>query len=201
MTTQVKATIGSTSDSKFKECKITSQGDVYTTTHQVQEGGVVNLTQNVSSSLTGYALLIDLSDTTDFPHSNTGYISLDYVKLQAAFGTNNADGEIKIGVITRNDSTDGDVNWLFSSKFHSGGSAQSLAQTYNFQPCSLDVTSSKYLTNDTSTNDSNFSTSSPLPSPKSGPSVFAAVGDIVVQFIYDGSNTYDANITCKYHSH
>lgn len=201
MTTQVKATIGSTLNSKFQECTISSEGDLYTTTHQVQEGGVVNLTQNVSSSLTGYALLIDLSDTTTFPHSNTSYISLDYVKLQAAFGTNNADGEIKIGRVTRNDTTDGDVNWLFSSKFHSGGGVQSLAETYDFQPCSLDTSTTKYLSNDTSFNDSNFSTVSGLPSPTGGSYINPAVGDIVVQFVYDGSNTYDANITCKYHSH
>jgi hypothetical protein len=60
-------------------------------------------------------IVIDLSNTVDWPHTDTGYVVFDDLSgtmcLQGATGA----WDLQIGVITENDETDGTASWFFST--------------------------------------------------------------------------------------
>ena len=64
-------------------------------------------------TVTAFVVLVDLSATGVFPHSETGYVMLDRIAFDVQFSTGTAVANIKIGVITRIDATDADVSWLY----------------------------------------------------------------------------------------
>ena len=56
-------------------------------------------------------MLIDLSDTTNWPHTNTSHINLEYIVIEADPDATYL-GEIKIGFLSSVDATDGDFNQI-----------------------------------------------------------------------------------------
>lgn len=56
-------------------------------------------------------VLVDLSDTTNFPHSHTGAVVVKNLRLHAEKA---ADGvyDIWVGVVSENDATDGTADWF-----------------------------------------------------------------------------------------
>lgn len=69
----------------------------------------VNLGAEAVAASTAY-VLVDLSDTTNFPHSNTAGLHLLGLMLSAEKA---GDGvhDIWVGVVTENDATDGTAEW------------------------------------------------------------------------------------------
>lgn len=59
-------------------------------------------------------ILVDLSDTTNFPHSETGKIRVYAIDVNIERGENAASGEyiVYIGVITEVDDTNGSTSWF-----------------------------------------------------------------------------------------
>lgn len=75
--------------------------------------------KNTSANL--QAILIDLSDTTNFKHDDTGHIILKDISskicLQAVGSAMSVgDWRIRYGLVIRSDATDGDVLWFYSTK-------------------------------------------------------------------------------------
>jgi len=58
-------------------------------------------------ALTTGFMLVDLSDTTNWPHTNTGHIVIDYIILEAE-PTTTFRGSIELGYLKNVDGTDGD---------------------------------------------------------------------------------------------
>lgn len=56
-------------------------------------------------------MLIDISDTTNWPHTNTAEINIEYILIEIDPDANYA-GEVKIGFLSSVDGTDGDFNQL-----------------------------------------------------------------------------------------
>lgn len=56
-------------------------------------------------------VLIDLSDSTNFPHTSTGSVRLLGLFLNAEKASGIFD--VWVGVVTENDATDGSVTWLY----------------------------------------------------------------------------------------
>lgn len=56
-------------------------------------------------------MLIDISDTTNWPHTNTDHIILDHILIEVDPDSSYL-GEIKIGFLTNVDATNGDFNQL-----------------------------------------------------------------------------------------
>jgi len=54
-------------------------------------------------------VLVDLSDTTNFPHSESNYIVLRGLNVV----TDNANFDVYVGVVVENDATDGTAKWLY----------------------------------------------------------------------------------------
>ena len=61
-------------------------------------------------------ILVDLSDTANFPHTETGKIRLYRLDVDIERGENAASGEfiLYIGVITEVDATDGSTKWILA---------------------------------------------------------------------------------------
>jgi len=60
---------------------------------------------------TGY-VLVDLSDTTNYPHSGTNAIILKSLALEAEKKTGGGGFDIWVGVINEVDATNGSTNWI-----------------------------------------------------------------------------------------
>jgi len=71
----------------------------------------VTLTFSAVDADTPY-VLVDLSDTTNFPHANTNHIVLRGLNVV----TGNANFDVYIGVVVENDATDGTAHWLYYSR-------------------------------------------------------------------------------------
>ena len=56
-------------------------------------------------------VLVDLSDTTNFPHANTNHIVLRGLNVV----TGNANFDVYVGVVVENDATDGTAHWIYYS--------------------------------------------------------------------------------------
>jgi len=88
----------------------------------------VNLGAEAVAASTAY-VLVDLSDATNYPHTNTTYLNLLGLKLNAE-KLADGDFDIWVGVITEVDATNGSANWLHA--FHLHHNANSTDSTDRF---------------------------------------------------------------------
>jgi hypothetical protein len=70
----------------------------------------VHMDVSTDSTLIAYSL-IDISDTTNWPHTNTSEIVIEYIIIEVDPDTNFA-GEVKLGFLTNVDGTNGDFNQI-----------------------------------------------------------------------------------------
>ena len=66
--------------------------------------------QNITAASTGF-MLIDLSDTTNWAHTNTGHIVLEYMIIEVDPDSNFV-GEVQFGFLSDVDATDGDCHQI-----------------------------------------------------------------------------------------
>lgn len=180
---------------------ITEGGELQITETEREINVGVMLTDTQSSSATYWYGLIDKSDTTNWPHADAGRIDLSLIRINVD-KQNNGTGEISIGVITRVDGTDADIEFVYSASFTQSDSI-SFVHDMNYAPtqikCSVvdgslnrfksaiaatDVTAINTAGGDLEFNGSTFT---------------PAVGDIVARFIKSGAGTVRFNITAFYH--
>lgn len=149
-----------------------------------------------------YAILVDLSDTTTFPHASTGRIDISFIRITIDRDSS-ATGELEMGVITRIDGTDADVSFFFDEPFIKSN-ARHIETAENFAPSQLKTGVTNGLTpflitNDTINNIAAVNTGVTLSSPAGVGSVTPAVGDILL-FIDHGAGTFDIDVDMFYHS-
>lgn len=148
---------------------------------------------------TAYAILIDKSDTANFPHSETGRIDLTAVYLFVD-RTNTAVGRLRLGVITRIDGTDADISYIQGVSFQKG-SPPTIERDRHYSPsqlkCSVvDGELNRILTGETETTTSvNTGTTLDTPAGTATP----AVGDLIVKFQHDSGGQYNAFVSAFYH--
>lgn len=153
-------------------------------------------------SATSWALLIDLSDTANFPHDSTGRIDVSNIFMQVD-RDNTSTGRVQLGVITRVNGTNADVSFFFSIMFNKNNQGY-IERDNNFPPSQIKLgvingTTPYYVTNSTESNVSAINTGTALDSPRGTSTVTPAVGDIVVKFVR-GAGTYNASVRVLYHS-
>lgn len=131
----------------------------------------------------GFAILVDLSDTTNFPHDIVGGIYASGVYLSVD-RDNTATGDLFLGVITRIDGASADISYLQGFHFEKAND-QSVFRDRVYGPDNLlsfevsggqlvgSITGAKLTT--TSVN-----TGVTLASPRGAATVVPAVGDIIV---------------------
>ncbi len=85
----------------------TASNELLTNTLASNRGMTVNTRQNVGDA-TSWFMLVDLNDTTTFPHKQNTGIVIDWISLSVDIGVD-SDGTLDVGVVTELDATDGSV--------------------------------------------------------------------------------------------
>jgi len=162
-------------------------------------------------------VLVDLSDTTNYPHSGTAELHLLALLLNAET-VDDGDYDIWVGVVTENDATDGSVSWVHC--FHaqhvqnptdSTGRLAAVMADFTLggsvpEGINLNVVSgalTKFVTNLTQADNANWQNDTGLASPvgaAGGTTGKPGVGDLVVWVEEVTGNTLDFCITAIYGS-
>ena len=147
----------------------------------------------------GYRILVDLSDTTNFPHLETGSLIVSSISYNVLFAGGSSDCYVKLGFVTRVDGTDGDVAWFDTQYFSTNTSDRSVSRFINYNDSTIKLASAKYITNRNTTNDIAIRTVSTLPSPAGAAVSVSGVGDLLMEVGYNTS-MFDINVQVNYHS-
>lgn len=156
----------------------------YTSNPNVQENTKLSSFSRDGNVSTSYALLLDRSDTVNYPHTDpNGRLMISYVSLQVD-RTNTSLGRMSIGVITRIDGTSADITLIRGLSFSKSGT-DFIERAENFAPglvnCEVVNGTTPGIVSGTKTlNEVLVNTSTPLSGP--GGSATPAVGDIVITF-------------------
>ncbi len=152
--------------------------------------------QNVAAN--GYAVLVDLSDTTNFPHSRVGRIDLSATYFQVD-KQQNATGAVRLGVITRVNGTDADVTFVQGVRFDKSNERH-INRDRNYAPSQLklgvEAGSANRALGVNETGITAINTGLTLDSPAGA--VTPAVGDVVIGW-EQGTANFDFAVSAFYH--
>lgn len=180
---------------------ITSDREIFTTQTERERNVGILLSDVQTTAQTYYYGLIDKSDTTNWPHDRTGRIDLSIIQLSMDKQSNGT-GQISIGVITRIDGTDADIEYVDHLSFQQNDTI-SLSRNLNFAPtqvkCSVvegtlnriksTVTESNVSAINTAGGDLSFN----------GETFTPGVGDIIARFIKTGAGSVRFTLNIFYH--
>lgn len=201
-THSVQAVIcGVGSDNLALSAFITEDGELQITETEREKNVGIMLTDSQTDVATYWYGLIDKSDTTNWPHALTGRIDLSLLRVNVD-KQGNGTGEIAIGVITRVDGTDADIEFVYSASFTQNDSI-SFVHDMNYAPtqvkCSVvGGTLNRFKSTITADNVSAINTAGG-DLQFNGTTFTPAVGDIVARFIKTGAGAVRFNITAFYH--
>jgi len=180
---------------------VTNDGELITTVTE-RERNVMSRFIGLNIAATKWVCLIDLSDTTGFPHDSTGRIDVSYIATSVD-RDNLAAGSVAVGVVTRVNGTNADVSFFTRLSFEKSD-VQHINHPYNLSPSQIklgvvDGTTTRFVSNDKELNITAINTGITLDSPLGSSTVTPAVGDVVVKFTVT-AGTYDSTIRALYHS-
>lgn len=186
----------------YQNCLVSDDGElIVTSTEKEFDTRIVIETTGISS--TSYCIGVDLSDTTNFLHDNsTGRIDITDLKVVVERGSTSV-GYIKIGVITRIDGTDADIEYAFVVPFTKSDVRRVLSLN-KFSPSQMKFgysggSPTKFLTNVSETTAS-VNTGVTLDSVRGASTVTPAVGDIILKHEHTSGNAWDSVVEFFYHS-
>jgi len=136
-------------------------------------------------------LIIDLSDTTGYPHKNTKHLTVSSVELDMEKSTG-ATGTLSLGVITRVDNDNADINYLLIYPFEKT-TETSLSFGGSVSPSIIDLKRG-YATNVSSSGAAAFQADLSLPTLIGGNSP-PSVGDLILSNIR--TNSEEINFVLK----
>lgn len=145
-------------------------------------------------------ILIDLSDTTNYPHANTSYAHVEWIEAQVD-SNNTGDYTVSLGFLENVDDANGD---RYISKHWSGTktAGNQLLAFDNLLPAGWRMRSQSIATHAISTNDTNYQTDVNLPStldPATSDTP-SGNGDIVLEIVVNVGEI-DVSFDIGYHSH
>lgn len=150
---------------------------------------------------TEYAVLVDLSDTVNFPHSRVGHIDFSSSFITVDRDTNGT-GALQAGVISRIDGTSADIEYLIGITFEKS-SSRSITRDRAYWP---NVVNTKLngalplanaLTGFRDINVTSVNTGVSLRSPLGPATVTPSIGDIIVKATWT-AGTYNASFSGHY---
>lgn len=151
----------------------------------------ISLRANNISATTGY-ILIDLSDTVVFPHTNTDHIVLTFMSVSLNPGSGFA-GDVCIGYISRIDGTNSDIRIL--REFHMDRAEGNINLFEEYNSAHFGTKPDRALL-DELTNQSSFNTGNTNTIPGGGTAT-PAVGDLVM-LLTRASGAIDIGISIGY---
>lgn len=183
---------------------ITDDGEVWTTATE-RERNV-----RASYALTGiqasaWAILVDLSNDTVWPHTGTNAIHISLINAQIDKAPRSV-GLMQLGVVTRVDGTDGDVMMIASMRFENDNTTGAhLARDVNVSPslirCDVvDGAPISMISNVRVLNDTGLQTDVAIPT-ASGVNAAPGVGDIVIRYVHTSGGAWTGAVGVLYHAH
>lgn len=169
---------------------------------------MVNYRLAVAATISTAAIVIDLSDTTNWPHKETGELNISAFRIDVDKTAASTD-TVKIGVVNFVDSSTGSVTWVETLEGTSNVSNTNVTEVLNFAPNYLrlrvnpngpqtDGLTPFILSNDTTGGSTTYQTDVNLPSAFSA-ATKPGVGDLVVSVV-NGAAAIVVNIQVLYHS-
>lgn len=140
-------------------------------------------------------MLIDLSDTTAWPHTATGHIDIAYLIINVSPSTAYA-GDCEIGFLSAVDATNGDFHGLV--EYHLDQKVDQFTDTINFGAFEMSCETAHWY-GPTSANDTAFQTDVALTGP-AGATHNSGSGDLVVRVSRTAGNV-SIGITIGYRTH
>lgn len=154
-----------------------------------------------SAAATTWALLIDRSDTENWPHEDTGRIDISYLTMQVDRNAN-AVGSLAVGVVTSIAASTAHVSFFAGISF-SNNSETHVRTVENYAPSQLKlgVVSGRalYLATTATVSTSAFGTSIPLNSYRGSATVVADPGDVVIRLNITAGSGITAGVRTLYH--
>lgn len=141
-------------------------------------------------------MLVDLSDTTNWPHTTTGHIDIAYIIINVSPSTAFA-GDLEIGFLSAVDATNGDFHGI--AEWHLDQKVDQFTDTINFGAFELSCELAHWF-GPTTANDTAFQTDVNLQGPDGATSYPSGAGDLVVRVSRTAGNM-SAGITIGYRTH
>ncbi len=138
-------------------------------------------------------MLVDLSDTTNWPHSNTGHIDLVFLAINVNPSTAFR-GDVEIGFLSSVDADNGDFNVIDSFHFQQQGSALNGVIDHTWHHVALETTS---WFGPTEADDVTWRTGLSIQGPDGATSYPSGDGDMVMKITLTAGNV-DVGITIVY---
>jgi len=155
---------------------------------------VVHIDGDVSAT-TGF-MVIDLSDTTNWPHTLTGHIDIVYIVLNVN-PTSTFEGDIQLGFLDNVDETNGDFCGIM--EIHMDKKQDSITQMMNFGAFELSLEKAHWF-GPITTNDTTWQTDVSLLGPDGNASYPAGNGDLVMK-IEVTTSSVAVGMTIGYRTH
>jgi len=180
---------------------VLSRGDEEGNLYQLPRGAhFLAVLEKMNTALTADEayVLVDLSDTTNFPHTETGKIRLLRIEVDWEADTNGT-GKLYIGVISEVDATNGTAIWLDAIRMHTDEDGtdstdkRHLVREYYGLDLEVDTANDilyHVVTNSTQAGNVNWQTDVALDSPVGNTSSAPGEGDLVAWLDYTAGNVY-----------
>lgn len=141
-------------------------------------------------------MLVDISDTTNWKHTNTGEIVIDYIVIEVDPSANFL-GEVKIGYLTNVDGTNGDFNQILDIDM--ARKADLFAETVEFGSHGIHCSDTRHF-GPIIANSTLFQTDVNLGGPDDPATLTypSGNGDLVMIIDGDGTNSVDVSLTIGY---
>lgn len=167
----------------------------------VNEREIYNISFFINVTATGAALLIDKSDTTNYPHTDTNNVIIHSVTLKVDKASNVL-GNIGISLVTDIDATNSKIYALNEMIFTQNNSLLgNLEYKKTFiEPvrCTIDTLKpGKFITNDFNLTYTHANTATSLVKPI-GSNAPADIGDILVNYALNAGTGYYAIVEVEY---
>lgn len=130
------------------------------------------------SADTGF-MLVDLTDTINWPHTKTGHIDILYFILSTD-PASNFSGDIELGFLTNVDATNGDFNELFELHLEKQSDAQALLFNYGAFGVALE---SDHFFGPITANDTTWQTDVDIQGPDGNVSYPSGNGDLAMKIV------------------
>lgn len=155
---------------------------------------------NIAAS--SWAVLIDLSDTVNWPHEPGVGLDFSYMSLQVDKAANTL-GRLQIGVITRIDAVSADVSVFRGIIFDKDDGAGRIDRTENFAPSQIRTEvvgglTPSLLTSNRLLNEITLNTTVAVDSPLGDATVTPAVGDTIIRYLHTSGGQWNAAVSALY---
>jgi len=177
-----------------------------------EESVTVNYNLSVAADISTTTLLIDKSDTTNWPHVKDQWINVDSIKLSVD-GVAASTQSVKIGVVSKIHASSGSVTWFHTYRKElnvTGNQTMVEGGNYNPAPSFLRLrvdggvsfgdgegSTSYLISNDTDLNTTTYQSDVNLPSPDGNTA--PGIGDIIMQ-ISNGASAIVIDAQLIYHA-